>query len=242
MKEERFIDLRREFSWIMASPDCEQQEDPWWRISSFIDDFNETRYKHVATSRWKIMDELMCAYKPRSDTGGLPNLTFIIRKPEPLGTEMKCVACPKTGIILGLEIQRGKTEMKKLELHKNLGATSSCVARMAGLTSGSGQPHDDANHFKVFAGDSWFASVRTAEYMSTRGFHFIGQVKNAHKRYPKEWLNNAMAEMAAGTWLVLRATTSKGVNLIAMGYKYCKSKILHFIMTEGCSSTTPCQP
>ena len=78
--------------------------------------------------------------------------------------------------------------------------------------------------------------------MSTRGYHFIGQVKKAHKRFPKEWLNTAMDEMAAGTWLVLRATTTKGVNLIAMGYKYCKSKVLHFIMTEGCGSTEPGQP
>ncbi len=242
MKEERFNDLRREFSYCMASPTKELYDDPWWRISTFIEEFNEKRFKHVAASRWKILDELMCAYVPRSDTGGLPNLTFIIRKPEPLGTEMKCVACPKTGIMLGLEIQRGKNEMKKLELHKKLGATSSCVARLAGLTSGSGQPHEDANHFEVFAGDSWFSSVRTAEYMSTRGYHFIGQVKNAHKRFPKDWLNKAMDEMAAGTWLVLRATTAKGVNLIAMGYKYCKTKVLHFIMTEGCGSTDPGQP
>ncbi len=123
MKEERFLDLRREFSYCMASPNKELRDDPWWRISSFIDEFNESRYRHVAASRWKIMDELMSAFKPRSDTGGLPNLTFIIRKPEPLGTEMKCVACPETGIMLGLEIQWGKTEMKKLELHKKLGVT-----------------------------------------------------------------------------------------------------------------------
>ncbi len=242
MHEERFNNLRREFSYVMASPNRELFGDPWWQISSFIDEFKETRYKHVAASRWKIMDELMCAFVPRSATGGLPNLTFIIRKPEPLGTEMKCVACPETGIMLGLEIQRGKMEMKKLEFHKKLGATSSCVARLAGLTSGSGQPHDDASHFEVFAGDSWFASVCTAEYMSTRGYHFIGQVKNAHKRFPKEWLNSAMEEMAAGTWLVLKATTKQGVPLIAMGYKYCKRKILHFIMTEGCGSTEPGQP
>ena len=48
--------------------------------------------------------------------------------------------------------------------------------------------------------------------------------------------------MAVGTWLVLWATTTKGVNLVAMGYKYCKSKVLHFIMTEGCGSTEPGQP
>ncbi len=61
----------------------------------------------------------MCLFVPHLDTGGLPNLTFIIQKPEPLGTEMKCVIFPKTGIMLGLEIQCGNQEMKSLEFHKN---------------------------------------------------------------------------------------------------------------------------
>ena len=67
--------------------------------------------------------------------------------------------------------------MKKLKLNKKLGATALCVARLAGLTSGSGQPHEDANHYEVFAGNSWFPSIQTTKYMSTCGFHFIGQVK-----------------------------------------------------------------
>ena len=51
-----------------------------------------------------------------------------------------------------------------------------------------------------------------------------------------------MDKMAARTWLVLRTTTTKGISFIAMGYKYCKSKVLHFIMTEGCGSTELEQP
>ena len=43
--------------------------------------------------------------------------------------------------------------------------------------------------------------------------------------------------MAVGTWTVLKATTNKGVNLVATGYKYYKLKVLHFIMTEGCGLT-----
>ncbi len=54
--------------------------------------------------------------------GSLPNLTYIIRKPEPL------VACPQTGMMLSLEIQHGKAEMTKKELYKKLRATTSCVA------------------------------------------------------------------------------------------------------------------
>eukprot|EP00873_Tetraselmis_striata_P006477 jgi/Tetstr1/426741/TSEL_001678.t1 len=39
------------------------------------------------------MDESMSAYQPRATKlGGLPNLSFIYRKPKPLGTEMKTAA------------------------------------------------------------------------------------------------------------------------------------------------------
>ena len=40
--------------------------------------------------------------------GGLPNISYIIRKLEPLGTEFKSVCCPVTGVLTHLEIQRGK--------------------------------------------------------------------------------------------------------------------------------------
>ncbi len=50
---------------------------------------------------------------PGSGDGAIPNLTYILCKPEPLGTELKSVACPVTGIFLGLEIQRGREKMKQ---------------------------------------------------------------------------------------------------------------------------------
>ena len=36
-----------------------------------------------------------------------------MRKPEPLGTELKCVADTLTNMMLYLEIQKGKKEMKE---------------------------------------------------------------------------------------------------------------------------------
>ena len=177
-------------------------------------------------------------WNPGTGDGALPNLTYIIRKPEPLGTELKAVACPVTGIMLSLEIQRAKAQMATQELHKKLGATTSCVARMAGLSSQSGQSHQDRPLYEIYNGDSWFSSVRTARYMYSRGFHYVGQVKTTHKHFPKTWLEEKMKDMGAGTWLCLRAVTpGDNVPLIAVGYKYNKKKVLHFIMTEGAGST-----
>ena len=57
-------------------------EDNWARIGKLIDGFNNNRKLNL--------DESMSAFVPRtSRTGGLPHLSFIKRKPEPLGTELK---------------------------------------------------------------------------------------------------------------------------------------------------------
>ena len=54
----------------------------------------------------------MSAFKPQTrPLGNLPNLSHIMRKPEPLGTEFKVVADATTGIMLNIEIQKGKEQM-----------------------------------------------------------------------------------------------------------------------------------
>jgi hypothetical protein len=61
--------------------------DPWWEISSAVEEFNQQGQNLVQPSTWMVEDELMSAWCPRkTKTGGLPNISFIMRKPEPLGT------------------------------------------------------------------------------------------------------------------------------------------------------------
>ena len=84
------------------------------------------------TSFIKILDESMCVWRPRQTKyGQLPNISYIIRKPEPLGTEFKTICCPLTGIITFIEIQRGKDGMKNMRLQKDFGATVACLIRCA---------------------------------------------------------------------------------------------------------------
>jgi hypothetical protein len=67
-------------------------------LSKLIDEFNKNRGKMVAASVIKLLDESMSSWRPRKiKTGGLPNTSFILRKPEPLGTEFKSMACSETG-------------------------------------------------------------------------------------------------------------------------------------------------
>jgi hypothetical protein len=63
-----------------------KQLDPWYQFSPAIEEFNQLRAMKVNTSRWMTADESMSAWKPRKTSlGGLPNISFIIRKPETLG-------------------------------------------------------------------------------------------------------------------------------------------------------------
>jgi hypothetical protein len=74
--------------------------DRWWQFAAAIDGLNDVRLNKITTSLWDILDESMSSYQPRTTaTGSLPNISFIFRKPDPLGTEFKCAACPIIGTV-----------------------------------------------------------------------------------------------------------------------------------------------
>ena len=48
-----------------------------------------------------------------------------------LGTEFKAIICAILGVLLAMEIQRGKGGMKNKEYNSQIGATASCTLRLA---------------------------------------------------------------------------------------------------------------
>ena len=68
-------------------------------------------------------------YNRTTKSGGLPNLSYIKRKPEPLGTEFKVATDGLSGMMAWLEIQEGKERMPKKDFFIELGATAGCVMR-----------------------------------------------------------------------------------------------------------------
>ena len=106
--------------------------DPWWKFIGGVEQFNLNRLKYVVSSNHLALDELMMAWRPRkTKTGGLPNITHIPRKPEPLGTEFKCSTCSTCKVMLNMELQRGKEEMKKQTYNRELGPTAGCTLRLS---------------------------------------------------------------------------------------------------------------
>ena len=62
---------------------------------------------------------------------GVPNVSFVKRKPKSLGTELKDIVDGLHGVLLFLEIQEGKEAMKTKKHFRELGATAACALRMS---------------------------------------------------------------------------------------------------------------
>ena len=93
--------------------------DEWAPLQGLVNDFNEVVARNYSESNQKCFDESMSPWRPRtSKKGNLPHLSYIMRKPKPLGTEFKSVGCAATGVMLHLEIQRGKVSITSLASSK----------------------------------------------------------------------------------------------------------------------------
>jgi hypothetical protein len=119
---------------------------------------------------------------------------------------------------------------------REYGATAACTLRL-----GEGVVSADSAHCDTMYGDSWFASCRTALAVKKElNCHFVGHVKQYHKRFPKLWLEKTMEGWPGGTHLVLESCFNK--DLMAVGYKYNAKKVCHFVFTRGASLTTHGDP
>eukprot|EP00873_Tetraselmis_striata_P019891 jgi/Tetstr1/440155/TSEL_028512.t2 len=170
------------------------------------------------------MDESMSAYQPRATKlGGLPNLSFIYRKPKPLGTEMKTVCDCDTGVMTYIKIQEGRDPMRVKPHAAEHGVTTACMMRMAETCTSTDS---------TLLGDAWFGSVKAAVQVGKMGRHFIGVVKTGHGLFPKAFLKSHLASAPAGSMVALSAIVD-GVDLMAVGYKYNMRKVLFFVATAG---------
>jgi hypothetical protein len=135
-------------------------------------------------------------------------LSFVERKPIPLGTEAKVVCEGSMGMCVFIEFQKGKTTMARQKWCRNYKATTACTVRLVdkmGLKEVEDRNNIDrwlANNGKkrcVYA-DSWFVSVETALALKQElGLHFTGPIKTAHKYFPRDEICWTLSHMRRGT-------------------------------------------
>lgn len=111
------------------------------------------------------------------------HLTFLPRKPQPLGWMLKTAACAENGIYIRLELAENKEAMAGKEFVQTHKATTACTLRLC-------MPWFHSN--RIVVGDSWFGSVRTTLQLMARGLWCVLAIKGGSAQYPK-------AELLAAT-------------------------------------------
>ena len=200
MSQNRFFAIKARLRFGPEDHDSFQEND-WCFVEGLFDGFND-HMKDVVIPGWLLApDESMFAWRGKigkNDRTKCPHRMFVRRKPEPLGVELKNIGCTMLRMILFMEIVKGKAEVVKPKFYhkQNNPATAATTMCLTENWFGTG---------RVVAGDSWFASVRTAEQMLLNGLHFIGDVKTASSRYPMEAIIEDIEE-ENGSWATMTST------------------------------------
>lgn len=88
MEWHRFKALREVMHFAFYDHTC--PEDPYHPVKLLIDGYNDNRTQKIAAAIVIVLDESMSNFKPRTTaTSKLPNISFIFRKPKPIGLEFK---------------------------------------------------------------------------------------------------------------------------------------------------------
>jgi hypothetical protein len=147
MKKYRFEDLIRHMPSAFHGND---PSDPWNPVLALVNGFNECRARKFAASHIQVLDETMSGWSPTTTKyGGLPFLSFVQRKPTPLGTEFKSIACTATGKCLT------RIDVEKLLTKRSLITTPYCNLSFRGLLA----PGDTAGQVS-HAGEEVFKITR----------------------------------------------------------------------------------
>ncbi len=86
MKLYRFKEFHHFLPLAYASEALRETKDPWCQFREAVAEFNNNRKEKIHFPQWVAIDEYMSAWKPRTTkNGNLPIISFIARKPEPLG-------------------------------------------------------------------------------------------------------------------------------------------------------------
>ena len=209
---------------------------PWAQVDKWVRGFNHARLREICPGSNLTPDEMMLEWKGKSGHGGLPHLSFIKRKPQPLGTELKSVCEGTFGMCVYIEIQKGKVRMAQKKWARTYGATTGCTLRLLDKLKLSELGDPSPKKRCVYA-DSWFASYKTTMALREElGLHFTGPIKTAHASFPIENMRATLATMKRGEHMVLECLDRD--NIWAIGWQDNHFKT--YITTHG--HTRPGKP
>lgn len=112
-------------------------------------------------------------------------MSFIPRKPHPLGFQMKTLCDSRAGVFINAEFVEGREVDSQRLFFFDYGATTACTLRLCHRWRGS---------LRTVIGDAWFGSCKTVEELKEIGLHSIMSLKTAHKGYPKKHILSKIPE------------------------------------------------
>jgi hypothetical protein len=172
----------------------------------------------------------MIAWTGQSGPGGIPHLSYVKRKPQPLGAELKTVCDGSSGVCLYAEMQEGKERMQRLKYCIDHGATTACTLRMISkMGLNETNLDDDKKPQRVVVADSWFASRKTAIALKDLlGLHLTGPIKTATRGFPIEAIRWSLVGLDRGDHVVFK---EEGADRWAVGWSDIHFKC--YITTHG---------
>lgn len=214
---------RSRFEEILHYLQVSMSEDRDLQIIEFLDAVNVNLKNAMRPGDTCTLDESMIKSYHRNLKGKIK----IIRKPRPIGNEIKNLSDAKTNIVLHMELYEGKDDMKDKRYTKELGATTATCLRLTEAYKGSG---------RIIMADSWFGSVKSViALMKEHGLYSIMLVKTAHKEFPRELLSEK--ELQRGEWI----SFSRNVDDVAVqAVSFMDLQLKDFIGT--CSTILPGPP
>ena len=221
--------------WARGPIGCEDtlSESPWAEVNWVIDGHNEKRRKEFRAGSRLTPDESMVTWTGAAGPGGMPHLSFIKRKPKPLGAEFKSAYDGSTGICLFLETQEGKVRMARKMFCDTHPATTATTVRMLKKMGCSEKalPAEKKLRRRITAG-LWFASRKTVRACEDElGVEFTGTTKTATRGFPAQVMRWTLATMERGEHCTFK---EEGKDLQAIGWVDVHFKLC--ITTHGSSA------
>ena len=131
--------------------------------------------------KYLLVDEIMSAWVGLCalfTAFGIPHLTKTARKPQGVEAEMKTVACGDLGVLLGLDIQKGKERNSQKKYVAEYGAGAAVVLRLCEHWFGV---------YRIVIVDIAFASRKLlVALLALFGMAMMDAVKTASTDFPKK--------------------------------------------------------
>ena len=113
------------------------------------------------------------------------HLTYLPRKPTPLGIGIKCMVDHTSGIMLCAGLLEGKGIDNKKEFVAEYGVATATTLRLVAPYFGSA---------RVVIADSWFGSYKCAVALRQKGLFSIMNIKTGHKKFPRDKIKEALQQ------------------------------------------------